>query len=220
MHQIIDNPGKNKAKGNTTEEPEDVKTSAETFVTGGAPKEPEDSAKEEPEDAKTSAEITEMGISPPEKPDDVKTSAETTPEKPEEVNASAETTVEQPEDLKSSAETFVTGLNPEEPEDSITQEPESAKTSADTTAMGTPKEPEGVKTSAETTEEPEGVTTEEPEGVTTSAERIVMGVQIPAPFGSDGSLKFYDVLTRAQTEALHAAGEYFMCLEDEGVKQE
>ena len=58
------------------------------------------------------------------------------------------------------------------------------------------------------------------EGVTTSAERIVMGVQIPAPFGSDGSLKFYDVLTRAQTEALAAAGEYFMCLEDEGVKQE
>ena len=47
-----------------------------------------------------------------------------------------------------------------------------------------------------------------------------MGVQIPAPFGSDGSLKFYDVLTRAQTEALAAAGEYFMCLEDEGVKQE
>ena len=50
-----------------------------------------------------------------------------------------------------------------------------------------------------------------------------MGVKIPPPFGGHGCGKFYDDVTRAQTEALDAAGEYYMCTldpNDEIVKKE
>ena len=46
-------------------------------------------------------------------------------------------------------------------------------------------------------------------------ERIVMGVKIPAPLAAHGKGLLYDVLTREQTKALDAAGEYYMAALDE-----